>query len=90
MLVWWWCGAAIFFVSLHPVGIRFATVLLRLLLGSVDAVVFILRLLRLAVVWLVSVGVDLLRPILDLLFLPRWPFFFSILRFLRSLSYPPW
>ena len=45
--------------------------LLRLLPGSMDTVVFLLRLLRLVVVRLVSVGVDLLRPVPDLLPLLR-------------------
>jgi hypothetical protein len=87
--MWWWCGAAVFFVSVQPIEIRLVATLLCLLPGSVDTVVFLLRLLRLAVVRLVSVGVDLLRPVLDLLLLPRQLFFFSVLRFLHSPSIPP-
>ena len=81
-------SSSLVFVSVQAVRIRLAAALLRLLPGFVDAVVFLLRLLTPSVVQLVSVGVDLLHPVPDLLHLPLRLFFFSVLHFFLSSSTP--
>lgn len=65
------------FISVPQVRIHLAMVLLCLLLGSMDAVVFLLRLHRVVMVLLVLVQVDLL-PIPDQLLLHCRLFFFSV------------
>jgi hypothetical protein len=88
VLVWWWCDAAGFFLSnlrLHsggrdPFGHGAAAPPAGLRgRGRLPP----------SVVRLVSVGVDLLRLVSDLLLLPLRFFFFSILRFFLSSLTPP-
>ena len=95
MLVWWWCGAAGFFLSglrlrsggrdplgrgaaAPPAGLRGRG---RLPLSSSSS-------FGGAVGLGLSVGIDLLRPVPDLLLLPLCLFSFSVLRFFLSPSTP--